>query len=202
MVYRGRRASHDHVDGGDVLEVAQRHVEYQEILVERKPSLVVEFGTYQGGSALYFAHILRQLGHPFTVLSVDVNHKPLQPVARADTDIVFMESSSAAPAVAERIKQLRSQFSGPVFAILDSDHSKDHVLAEMNLVRPLLTKGDNLVVEGSNVNGHPVLPGWGPGPFEAIEAYEAQFPDDYVHDRKREGKFGWTFATNGFLIRK
>jgi cephalosporin hydroxylase len=47
-----------------------------------------------------------------------------------------------------------------------------------------------------------VLPGIGPGPFEAIEDYEAQFPDDYVHDRERETKFGWSFATNGFMIRK
>jgi cephalosporin hydroxylase len=83
---------------------------------------------------------------------------------------------------------------------LDSDHSADHVLAEMRLLRPLLVAGDYLIVEDSNVNGHPVLPGF--GPFEAIEAYEREFPNDYVHDRKREEKFGWTMATNGFLIRK
>ena len=51
------------------------------------------------------------------------------------------------------------------FAILDSDHSMDHVLAETKLVRPLLAAGDYLLVEDSSVNGHPVLPGWGPGPI-------------------------------------
>ena len=175
---------------------------YQEILWRLRPSLVIEFGTYQGASAMFFATIMRAIGKPLRVLSVDISHKHLHPSAKADLDIEFMESSSVAPAVGERITQLRGEYPGPVYAILDSDHSCEHVLAEMKLLRPLLVSGDYLVVEDSNVNGHPVLPGFGPGPFEAIQAYEAQYPDDYAHDRKREERFGWTFATNGFLIRK
>ncbi|WP_285161990.1 CmcI family methyltransferase, partial [Mycobacterium tuberculosis] len=54
---------------------------------------------------------------------------------------------------------------------------------------------------GAVHNGHPVLPGFGPGPYEAIEAYEDEFPNDYKHDAERENKFGWTSAPNGFLIR-
>jgi len=175
---------------------------YQEILCQLKPSLVVEFGSRFGGAAVFFADVLRGQPNPFKVLSVDITHKNLDERARHDPDVVFMKSSSTVPAVAERIQQLRSEFPGPVFAILDSDHAKEHVLAEMKLLRPVLTSGDYLVVEDSNVNGHPVLPGFGPGPFEAIGAYEREFPDDYVHDRVRSGKFGWTFATNGFLIRR
>jgi cephalosporin hydroxylase len=174
---------------------------YQEILFELKPSLVIEFGTNRGGSALFFANIMRQIGEPFKVLSVDVTHKHLEPAAQRDPDILFVESSSAAPAVAEHIRRLVSEFPGKIFAILDSDHSMDHVLAEMKLLRPLLSAGDYLLVEDSTVNGHPVLPGWGPGPYEAIEAYEQEFPNDYTHDVARENKFGWTFAPNGYLIR-
>jgi cephalosporin hydroxylase len=95
---------------------------------------------------------------------------------------------------------LRIGHPGPVFAILDSDHSKSHVLEELLLLRPLLTKGDYLIVEDSNINGHPVLPLSGEGPYEAIEEYEKRFPNDYVHDA-REHKFGLTFAPHGFLIR-
>jgi cephalosporin hydroxylase len=174
---------------------------YQEILTGLGPGLVVEFGTHKGGSALYFATVLRGLGRPFHVLTVDINHQNLHERARQDPDIEFLESSSTAPAVAERIRDLRAQLPGPVFAILDGDHTRDHVLAEMQLLRPLLTPGDYLVVEDACINGHPIMPGWGPGPFEAIEAYEAQYPDDYRHDRDRERKFGFAFATNGFLVR-
>lgn len=173
---------------------------YQEILFSLKPSLVIEFGTYCGGSALFFASIVRQIGQPFKVLSVDISHKFLDPAAGQD-DIWFVESSSVDPAVAERIQRLKIEFPGPIFAILDSDHTSDHVLAEMKLLRPLLSAGDYLIVEDSNINGHPVMPGWGAGPYEAIEAYEQEFPNDYEHDRVRENKFGWTFAPNGFLIR-
>jgi cephalosporin hydroxylase len=174
---------------------------YQEILHELQPSLLIEFGSLAGGSALYFANVLRQIGNPFRVLSVDVSHKQLRDRAKQDSDVKFVESSSAAPEVADLIRAERQQFPGPVFAILDSDHSCQHVLAEMELLRTVLTTGDYLVVEDSCVNGHPIIPGFGPGPYEAIEAYEAKHPDDYTHDSEREAKFGFTFATNGFLRR-
>ncbi len=87
------------------------------------------------------------------------------------------------------------------FAILDSDHSRDHVLAELRMLRPVLHAGDYVVVEDSNINGHPVLPQFGPGPYEAMEAYFAEFPNDFERDHMRESKFGFSFATNGFLVR-
>ena len=174
---------------------------YQEILFELKPSLVIEFGSFRGGSALFFASVMRQIGQPFKLLSVDIDHERLALAAKRDSDILFVESSSTLPAVAERIQQLKSEAPGPIFVILDSDHTMDHVLAEMKLLRPLLSAGDYLIVEDAMLNGHPVLPAFGPGPYEAIEAYEREFPNDYTHDKERENKFGWTQATNGFLIR-
>jgi cephalosporin hydroxylase len=175
---------------------------HQEILFNLKPSLVIEFGTSHGGSAVFYTSILRLIGEPFRVLSVDISHRALDSAARDYPEIEFVESSSTQPAIAERIQQLKAEFPGKVFAILDSDHSMDHVLAEMRLIRPFLAAGDYLLVEDSCVNGHPIMPGFGPGPYEAIEAYEQEFPDDYAHDREHESKFGWTLAPNGFLIRK
>ncbi|ORV16683.1 rhamnosyl O-methyltransferase [Mycobacterium celatum] len=174
---------------------------YQEILSDLKPSVVVEFGTAFGGSALFFASVMRQIGQPFKVLTVDVTDKHVDPAARRDPDVVFVKSPSTAPTVAEQIQCLKAELPGKTFAILDSDHSMKNVLSEMKLLRPLLGTGDYLVVEDSNINGHPVLPGWGQGPYEAIEAYEREFPQDYAHDAAREDKFGWTFAPRGFLIR-
>ncbi|OSC40417.1 rhamnosyl O-methyltransferase [Mycobacterium decipiens] len=174
---------------------------YQEILIDLKPSLIIEFGSRYGGSALFFANVMRHTGQPFKVLSVDISQKALDPAARRDPDIMFLESPSTIPAVAEHIQRLKGEYPGKIFAILDSDHSMNHVLAEMKLLRPLLSVGDYVIVEDSNINGHPVLPGFGPGPYEAIEAYEHEFPHDYKHDVARENKFGWTCAPYGFLIR-
>ena len=106
---------------------------YQEILFDLKPSLVIEFGTAYGGSTLFFASVMRQIGEPFKVLSVDIYHGPLDPAARCDSDVLFVESGSTVPAIAEHIQRLKSEFPGKIFAILDSDHSMNHVLAEMKL---------------------------------------------------------------------
>ncbi len=175
---------------------------YQEILSDLKPSLVIEFGTAFGGSALFFASVMRQIGQPFKVLSVDINIERVDEKAKRDADIELLTMSSTNERVADRIKELRCEFPGHVFAILDSDHRKTHVLGEFQLLRPLLIPGDYLIVEDSNINGHPVVSGWGAGPFEAIEEYESAYPDDYRHDIERESKFGFTFAPNGFLIRR
>ncbi len=188
--------------GVTTLKSASDMWNYQEILYGLKPSLVVEFGTRYGGSALFFAAVMRQIGSRFKLLSVDIDAETVSEQTRRDPDIELLTVSSTDPRVAERIASLRTEYPGPIFAILDSDHVEAHVLGEMKLLRPVLVPGDYLIVEDSNVYGHPVYPSHGPGPYEAIEAYFGEFPDDYVHDSKRENKFGFTWAPNGFLMRK
>jgi len=175
---------------------------YQEILTQLKPGLIVEFGTRFGGSALFFSVIGRAINPAVRILSVDISHEDVDPQVFADPAIQLMTASSVDPSVAVAIASLRKIYSGPVFFILDSDHRKAHVLGEMELLRPLVQPGDYLVVEDGNINGNPVLPGWGEGPFEAIQEYTARYPDDYQVDSKREAKFGFTFAPGGFLIKR
>lgn len=65
-----------------------------------------------------------------------------------------------------------------------------------------MVPGDYLVVEDTNINGHPVLPGWGEGPMEALAAYEEMHPSNYMHDVARERKFGFTLATKWIFDQK
>tara|TARA_R110000823_G_scaffold295738_5_gene415673 strand:+ start:58147 stop:58791 length:645 start_codon:yes stop_codon:yes gene_type:complete len=174
---------------------------YQEILTQLCPALVVEFGTRFGGSALYFSVIGRAVNPQLRVLTVDVSHAEVAPLVREDNAIQLLENSSADAAVADTIKEMREVHPGSVFFILDSDHSKAHVLAELALVRTVIASGDYVVVEDGNINGNPVLPGWGEGPLEALEEYFRLHPDDYTRDTGRERKFGFTFAPSGFLIK-
>jgi cephalosporin hydroxylase len=175
---------------------------YQEILYSLQPALVVEYGTRYGGSALFFAAIMRQIGNRFKVLSVDIDGETVSTKTRQDSDIELLTMSSTDSRVADRVASLRKEYPGPMFVILDSDHSRKHVLAEMMSLRSVVASGDYLIVEDSCVNGHPVLPSHGPGPFEASQEYFRLYPDDYQRDVSRETKFGFTFATKGFLIRK
>ena len=175
---------------------------YQEILHSLRPSLVIEFGTRFGGSALFFAAVMRQVGNRFRLLSVDIDGKTVSQQTRRDPDIELLTMSSLDPRVGKRIANLRSEYPGPAFVILDSDHSQAQVMGEMKALRPLLVSGDYVIVEDSCVNGHPVYPSHGPGPFEAILEYVTQYPEDYTNDASRETKFGFAFATQGFLIRR
>ena len=68
--------------------------------------------------------------------------------------------------------------------ILASDHSFDHVLRELQLFGSLVTRGNYLVVEDTNVNGHPVLPSFGPGPMEARQNV-SRHTDEFEVDLSR-----------------
>jgi cephalosporin hydroxylase len=83
--------------------------------------------------------------------------------------------------------------------ILDSDHSCDHVLAELDAYSQLVTEGSYLIVEDTNVNGRPVFPRFGPGPHEAVERFlreGAPFGRDEDCER-----FFLTFNPGGYLKR-
>ncbi len=175
---------------------------YQEILTELNPALVVEFGTYKGGSALFFAHIVASLSSQSIVLTVDHKRRDLDCRVTAHPRIEIMISRSTDSAVKVRISELRQRNPGPIFVILDSSHEKDHVLDELVFLRPILFRGDYLVVEDSNINGHPVLPETGPGPWEALLEYESRYPNDFCRDSNLEAKFGFTFAPRGYLMRR
>ena len=167
-----------------------------------KPSLILELGTYNGGSTLYFAEIGKLVSPNLRVLSVDIEQNRIDPRVRSHERIELLESDSTHPRVAARFLELREAWPGKAFFIVDSNHTKDHVLAELMMLRDLTQSGDYVVVEDGNINGHPILPGWGPGPYEALQEYMGRYPEDYIPDTAREEKFGFTFAPKGFLIRR
>ncbi len=83
--------------------------------------------------------------------------------------------------------------------ILDSDHRCSHLLDELRMYSTIIPVGGYLVVEDTNLNGHPVAPDFGPGPMEAVTAFLAE-RDAFVVDEERE-KFYLTFNPGGFLKR-
>lgn len=83
--------------------------------------------------------------------------------------------------------------------ILDSDHSEPHVSKELEAYADLVTPGSFLIVEDSNVNGHPIAPEFGPGPMEALDQFLVKRPDFVIDDRW--DKFLLTFNPRGYLRR-
>ena len=180
--------------GVPVLKYPNDLIVYQEIIYEIKPDVILDIGTYKGGSALYFATILDLIGKPSSrVISVDImRFGPLPKNPR----ITYLLGSSISEAILQQIKaSIRP--GETVMAFLDSDHHKDHVLNEIRAYSQIVTKGSYLVVEDSNINGHPVRASWGPGPMEAIHEFLKDNPGFQI-DKSRE-KFLLTVAPDGFL---
>jgi len=122
---------------------------------ELKPSLVIEFGTCHGGSALFFASAMRQISEPFKALSWTSTTDLLTQQRGAIPTFCSSNRDPRLQLFAEHIQRLKSEFPGKIFAILDSGHTMNHVPAEMKLLRPLLSAGDYLIVKDPNINGHP-----------------------------------------------
>lgn len=171
---------------------------YQEILTETRPELVIECGTAHGGSALFLATVMDALGVG-RVLTIDIEPRPDRP---QHPRIEYLDGSTLDEATVAHARR-RAECCQRVMVILDSLHNRDHVLAELRLYHPLVTPGCYLIVEDTNISGHPVYtdyePDAGEGALEAVQAF-LQTNSDFVIDRSRE-KFFMTFNPCGYLRR-
>jgi cephalosporin hydroxylase len=166
---------------------------YQEIMAETRPGLVVETGTYRGGSAFFLASICDLLGDG-EVVSIDI--EPLREDYPVHPRITYLGGRSSTDS--EVVADVRSRADGRrTLIVLDSDHSQAHVEAELGVYAPLVPVGCYVIVEDSNIGR--IRKDLLPGPFEAIEAFLAR-TDEFVIDRERE-KFLITFNPSGYLRR-
>jgi cephalosporin hydroxylase len=166
---------------------------YQEIIAETRPELIVETGTWRGGSALFMASICDLLGEG-EIVSIDV--APIRDDYPRHPRITYLAGrSSTDPEVVEGV---RARADGRrTLVILDSDHSQAHVEAELAAYAPLVPVGCYLIVEDSNIGQ--IRKDLMPGPLQAIERFLAT-TDEFEIDRERE-KFLLTFNPSGYLRR-
>jgi cephalosporin hydroxylase len=168
---------------------------YQELIHELQPDLIIETGTMYGGSAFFFASILDLAGKG-EVLTIDRNEREGRP---EHPRITYLTGSSSDPGIVEEASR-RAKGKDSVMVLLDSNHKAFHVLAELRAYHSLVTPGSYLVVEDTNINGHPVEPTFGAGPMEALEEFLRE-NNDFEIDFERQ-KFLLTFNPSGWLRKK
>jgi len=172
---------------------------YHEIIWKTRPDLIVETGTCKGGSALFFANMFDLMATDGRVITIDITSCPEG--YPEHPRIQFITKSSTTPETAALIRSLVRP-TDRVMVILDSDHSESHVRNELDLYSPLVSHGCYLVVEDTNVNGHPVYRTHGPGPMEAlIDFLASDSGRGFESDVAIVDKFGFTFQPRGWLRR-
>ena len=169
--------------------------EIQEALTVVSPALLIETGTKYGGSALFYADLFRLLRSHGRVRTIDVTNR----CTFTDSKIDLVLGDSVDPRVVKETVAKAQEADGPVVVILDSDHSRDHVLQEMTLYGPLVTAGSFMLVQDGIIDLLPRFASRRPGPLRAIEAFRQDHPEFAYETRN---KFLLTYHPDGWLWRK
>ena len=168
----------------------------QETIAELRPALLIETGTNRGGSAQFYANLMDLLGTG-RVLTIDIVELHQLDHPRVD----FVLGSSTDPAVVDQVRAAAAAADGPVMVILDGDHSRDHVAAELELYAPLVTPGSLLLSQDGIIDELYLFADTRPGPLPANVAFLERHPE-FEHDRERNERFLLSHHPMGWLRRR
>jgi cephalosporin hydroxylase len=194
--------------GRPVIQFPQDMMAIQELIWSIKPDVVIETGVAHGGSILFSASMLELVGGEGYVIGIDIDIRKhnrteieAHPLSRR---VRLIEGSSVDDAVVSQVREMVGE-GKKVLVILDSNHTHEHVLRELELFSPFVREGSYLVVYDTLIEDMPVdLVGdrpWGPGnnPKTAVwEFLEAN--KRFKIDKDLEAKLSITVAPDGYLV--
>lgn len=210
--------------GRPIIQYPQDMIALQEIIFSVKPDLIIETGIARGGSLIFYASILALLDMSDAiegdvmldarvssrlVIGVDIDVRPHNRLAieahPMASRIQMVEGSSLDKAIIDEVHQLAASHK-KIMVCLDSNHTHDHVLAELESYASLTTRGSYCVVFDTIVDELPRTMyrnrPWGPGnsPKSAVVEY-LKVHSEFEIDRSIEDKLQITVAPDGYLRR-
>jgi len=192
--------------GIPIIQYPQDIIALQEIIWKVKPDLIIETGIARGGSIIFSASLLELIGKG-EVIGVDIDIKNANkkkilkhPLSKR---ITMIEGSSISKKTIDKIKKL-VQEKNKILVILDSNHTHKHVLKELEIYSPLVSKNSYLIVFDTIVDDLPkqLLNNrpWGKknNPKSAVKEFLAK-NNRFRVDKGIEKKLLFTVAPMGFL---
>ena len=193
--------------GRPVIQYPQDLIAMQELIWEVQPDLIVETGIAHGGSLVFYASMLELIGKPAMVVGVDVDIRQHNRIAieghPMKKRLTMIEGSSTDPETVHRVWD-SARDKHRVLVVLDSNHTHDHVLEELRLYSPMVTRGSYMVVMDTMVEDmpggfYPDRP-WGPGNNPKTAVYQfLKETKRFVIDPSIPKKLKITAAPDGYL---
>jgi len=198
--------------GVPIIQIPQDLQALQEIIWEVKPDLIIETGIAWGGTLIYSASMLAILeacksienGH---VLGIDIDIRPHNKKAILEHPlshkVTMLEGSSIDEKIIEQVKAVAKNYKR-ILVCLDSDHTHDHVLAELEAYAPCVSVGSYCIVGDTVIEDAPKgmisnRP-WGKGNNPKSAAWEyLKSHDEFVVDKRIENKLLVTGSPDGYL---
>lgn len=196
--------------GRPIIQYPQDMMAMQEIIWNLKPDLIIETGIAHGGSLIYYASLLELIGHG-EVLGIDIdirehNKKEIEnhPMFKR---IHMIEGSAIDQEIVDKVKEYTKD-KKTILVTLDSNHTHEHVLAELNMYSPFVSVGSYIVVYDTIVENLPqdYMPGlirpWGIGnnPMTALHTFIGDNPQ-FIIDKSINNKLLISVAPDGYLKR-
>ena len=192
--------------GRPIIQFPQDMIAIQELIWKTKPDLIIEIGIAHGGSLIYSASILELIGKG-GVLGIDIdirkhNKKEIEkhPLKKR---ITMLEGSSIDENIVKKVKKI-AQNKKSILLFLDSYHTHDHVLKELEMYSSFVKKGGYIIVFDTMIEfmpkgSFPNRP-WGKGnnPHTAVKKFIKQ-NKRFKIDKEFEEKLLITSCPDGFL---
>lgn len=133
--------------GRPIIQLPEDIIRIQEVIYRIKPDVIIETGVAHGGSLIYYASLCKAM-EKGRIIGIDIEIRPHNRTAIEKHElasyITLIEGSSTDEDIIDQVKKLINH-NETVLVILDSNHSKQHVLNELNAYSSLVTKGSYIV---------------------------------------------------------
>jgi cephalosporin hydroxylase len=194
--------------GRPIIQYPQDMIAMQEIIWELKPDLIIETGIAHGGSLIFYASILELIGKG-EILGIDIDIREHNKKAIMEHPmfkrITMIQGSSVSQDTVNQVAEF-AQGKKVILVCLDSNHTHDHVLQELEFYAPFVTQGSYIVVFDTIVEDLPddYLPGraWkvGDNPKTAVYSFLDKNPGFEI-DSSIDNKLLISVAPQGYLKR-
>lgn len=193
--------------GRPIIQYPQDMIAMQELIWEIKPDLIIETGIAHGGSLIFYASILELLGNG-EVLGIDIDIRAHNKAAIEQHPmykrISMIEGSAIDEKIVAKVKEF-AQGKNKILVCLDSNHTHEHVLAELEMYAPFVTLNSYIVVFDTIVENLPdgyfsQHRPWGIGnnPKTAVDSFLSN-NDQFVIDTQMDNKLLISVAPGGYL---